>query len=88
MTSWKKLALWLVIIASLAMPSCASYSVFKKELRIADLCLEDALKECPPLSEPTTDGFITAAQWGVEMKYCQLVHKILVECVKQHDSGR
>jgi hypothetical protein len=65
--------------------SCSTYSVFKSEPPLSDLCLDDALTECDELSKPERSGFVTATKWGSEYAYCQLKHRILIHCVSEHD---
>jgi hypothetical protein len=64
--------------------SCASYVKFRDRAPIDEFCLEEALKECPALSEPGKTAFDTAVSWGNSYAVCKLKHEILIHCVQEH----
>jgi hypothetical protein len=57
---------------------------FRDKAPIDEFCLEEALKECPALSEPGKTAFDTGVAWGLEYSYCKKLHDITLHCIKEH----
>lgn len=83
MTVKKKLVRFLCCLCvCLSLTNCG-YSVRLVKSQGADeLCNDEALKECPKLSAPSTESnVVTAVAWGTEYNYCALLHKIALHCI-------
>ena len=76
--------LLLTTCVCLLLSAYGTLTKFRDRQSIEELCNEEALQECPPLSKPAATEFDTAVNWGLMYSQCQLKHRILLHCVEEH----